>query len=166
MIRYIWRTLPVVARALVAREPGLISRLERRVGLGDLDTNGHMNQAVYAQVMELGRADLLIRSGALKALRRSGLKAAVASQRIVYRRELKRGTRYLVDSRCVGMNGRLLVMQSHLIVGDRVHARADVEVIFFGPGGVLDADTAAERCVALFVEPLRVDDWRLVDAPG
>lgn len=164
MLRYVIRTAPVVARALLSREPTLVSRLERRVALTEIDTNRHMNQAVYAQVMELGRADLLIRSGAILRWRRSGINPVVASQHIVYRRELKRGTRYRIDTRCVGTRDRLLVLQTHLFVGERVHARGDAELIFIGRDGVLDASAVAEVCAGLATSPLTVDDWRVSDA--
>ena len=162
MLTYLKRTLPVLARALASREASLISRIDRRVGLRDIDTFLHMNQAVYAQVVELGRLDWVVRSGAMKRWREQGLSAVVADQRIVYRRELRRGTRYAIDTRAVAMNGRLLVVQGNLIVGERVHARADVELIFFrGSEGVLDADAAAACCEGLIVAPLGVEDWVL-----
>jgi len=165
VIRYVLRTAPVVARALLSRRPSHISRIERTVALAEIDTNRHMNQAVYAQVLELGRADLIIRSGALTRWRRAGIRPVVASQHIVYRRELKRGTRYAVETRCVAMRGRLLVMQNHVLVGDRVHAKADVEVIFIGgDGGVLGPDAAASACDGLLVDPLEVRDWQVVDS--
>ncbi len=161
MIRYIARIAPVVLHALLDRSTPAVSRLERRVGLADIDTNLHMNQAVYAQVMELGRADLIIRTGALRRWRQAGIKPVVASQRIVYRREIKRGARYLLDTRFTGINGRLPVLQTHLLVGDRVHARADVEVIFIGPDGVLDAEQAEVMARPYITAPLDVVDWQV-----
>ena len=159
MLAYLQRTLPLFARAFASRETALVSRIERRVGVRDLDLYLHMNQAVYAQVIELGRADWFVRSGAFARWRRRELTVAVASQHIVYRRELRYGTRYVVDTRAVAMNGRLLVAQGHLIVGDRVHARADVEMIFKGPEGVLDAEAAAGCCEGLLTPALEVEDW-------
>lgn len=122
-----------------------------------------MNQAVYAQVMELSRADWLIRSGALMRWRSQGVKAVVASQRIVYRRELSRNTRYTLDTRALGMSGRLLQFQTNLIVGNRVHARNDTEAIFIGPQGVLGADAAAAACEGLLTKALAIDDWRVTE---
>lgn len=166
MIRYLTRTAPVVLRALLDDTPTNVSRLSRRVRLADIDTNLHMNQAVYAQVMELGRADLIIRSGALRRWRRAGTKPVVASQHIVYRRELRRGTRYTLDTRCTGISGRLPCLQTHLLVGDRVHARADVELILIGPDGVLDAAAAEAQSGWLVARPLAVRDWHLAATPS
>lgn len=161
MLSYLIRTLPLMARAFAGRDGSLVSRVERRVRLHELDVNLHMNQAVYAQVMELGRADWIVRSFALRRWREQNVKPVVASQRIVYRRELARGTRYTLDTRALGMTGRLLRMQTTIVVGAQVHARNDTEVIFIGPQGVLDAPAADALCEGLFVDPLAVDDWKV-----
>ena len=163
MIRYLARSLPVFLRAAATRERTLVSLLERRVGLGDLDVNVHMNQAVYAQVMELSRADWALRSGAWQAWRKARVWPVVAEQRIVYRRELKVGQRYTLDTRAVGFEGRLLSCVTHLLVGDRVHARNDTKFIFSGRRaegtGVLDAAEVEAACRSFLTAPLPVVDW-------
>lgn len=161
MLSYARRTAPAIVRALLKRDGALVSQVGRRVGLGDLDTNMHMNQAVYAQVLELGRVDWIIRSGALRRWRAQGVTGVVASQRIVYRRELKLGTRYVVDTRALRMNGRLLEVQGHILVGDRVHTRCELEIIF-AKGKVLDAEAAARVCEGLPTDALTIEDWRVV----
>ena len=159
MLGYIRRTAPAVARALLRRDGALVSRIERRVGPFELDTNLHMNQAVYAQVMELGRVDWFVRSGVFARWREQGISAVVASQRLIYRRELRLGTRYTIDTRALQMNGRLLEMHSNLLVGERVHARCELELIMLQGGSVLDADAATRACEGLMCEPLAIADW-------
>lgn len=163
MLSYLSRTVPVLLRAFVGGNGQLVSRIDRRVRLRELDINWHMNQAVYAQVMELGRADWLIRSGALVRWRGQGVKAVVASQHIVYRRELGRSMSYTLDTRALGMSGRLLKIQTNMIVGTRVHARNDTEAIFIGPQGVLGAEAATAAAEGLLTTPLAIDDWRVIE---
>jgi acyl-CoA thioesterase FadM len=161
MLAYLARSLPLVVRAALPRDRGLVSRITRRVKLAEIDLNGHMNQASYAQVFELGRVDWFIGSGAWSAFRRQKVGAVVAEQRIVYRRELKPGQRYSIDTRAVRMEGRLLVFESLLLVGERVHAKAEVKLIFIARGGVLSAEDASSLCERYLVEPLAVEDWRV-----
>ncbi len=156
------RTAPVVLRARRARERQLVSQIERRVALRELDINWHMNQARYLQVMELGRVDWFLRSGAEAQLRRQGVKTVVAEQRVVYRRELKLGTSYLIDTRALGVEGRLLRVQSALLVGDRVHALNDTMMIFIGAAGVLKPAEVGPVCEGLTTTPLAVEGWRVV----
>lgn len=163
MLGYLARTVPVLARAAVARRRAF-SDLGFRVSPAQIDLNLHMNQAVYAQVMELGRADWLLRSGAWSLLRAAGVNPVVADQRIVYRRELRALQRYRLDTRAVGVEGRLLHLVGTLIVGDRVHTTNDTHLILVGKDGVWSADRVAEVCGPLLAPPLPVVDWRVVPA--
>ena len=162
MLGYILRTLPIVARAACHRDGRLVSRIDRRVRLGELDPNLHMNQAIYARVAEYGRTDWVIRSRAWTQWRRAGIRPVVAEQRIIYRRELRAGARYTLDTRATAIEGRLLVVECHLLVGDRVHARDDAKLLFTGPNGVLSADAVASCCAGLLTTPLAVEAWRVV----
>ena len=111
MFGYLARTLPVIVRASLHRDGSLVSRLRRRVRLSEIDPNIHMNQAVFAMVTEYGRTDWVIRSRAWTQWRRAGIRPVVAEQRIIYRRELRAGARYTLDTRATAIEGRLLVVE-------------------------------------------------------
>ena len=139
-----------------------MSSLTRRVPVQRIDLNVHMNQAAYAEVAELGRTDWILRSRAWEKWQAQGVKPVVAEQRIVYRRELKPLQRFAIDTRATGLEGRLLRLDSHLLVGDRVHTVVEVKLIFLGPGGVLSAEQVEPLCAPFLTEPLRIEDWRVV----
>ena len=141
---------------------GLVSRVRRRVRLSETDFNMHMNQAAYAQVAEFGRNDWVLRSGLVRTLWRARTKPIMAEQRIVYRRELKPGQRYEMDTRATGLDGRLLKVDAHLIVDDRVHAAIYAKLISIGPGGVLSPEAAQSLLSAFVTDALPVDDWRVI----
>jgi len=162
MLSYVARMLPVAVRSTRRRDGALVSRLRRRVRLGDVDVNGHMNQAAYALVMEEGRMDLVIRSGAFESFGEAGLRAVVGEQRIVYRRELTPLQRFEMDTRMVGVEGRLAVFATHLLVGDRVHARCSAKLLVLNDEGVLSPEATHAACAPFVTEPLVVEDWRVV----
>lgn len=164
MLGYLWRTAPPLLRAALHRDGSLISRIERRVRLREIDPNLHMNQAVYAEVMELGRADWAIRSRAFSRWRAEGVKPVVAEQRIVYRHELRLRARYTIETRALAVEGRLLHMRTLLLRGDQVHASNDAKILFIGERGVLAAPETEALCEGFLVAPLVVEDWRTVAA--
>ena len=131
-------------------------------GLDEIDANLHMNQAAYAQVGELGRTDWAFGSGAWERWKRHRVKPVVAEQRIIYRRELKPLQRYLIDTRAVGVEGRLLAVETHLLVGSRVHARLELKLIFIAAEGVAAPERVAEVNGPLLTDPLAIEDWRAV----
>ncbi|MCB9751539.1 MAG: acyl-CoA thioesterase [Myxococcales bacterium] len=163
MLGYLLRTAPVVLRAARRPHPQLISVLERVVRPWELDLNRHMNQAVYAQVMELGRLDWALRSHAWRRWKAGRAHAVVAEQRIVYRRELTLGARYTIDTRARAVEGRLLALRSYMIIDGRVHARGDAKLIFVGDDGVLAGPAVEALCEGLYPAPLAVEDWRVRD---
>lgn len=159
MLAYLARTLPVIASAIATRDGSLVSSARRRVWPHELDLNLHMNQARYAQVMELSRTDLVLRSGAWQHWRAHGLSPVVAHQTITYRRELTLGQGYVLTSRCVGANGRLAAFETHILVNQRVHAVGEVGLLFVGPDGVLDRASLDPFIAPYTTEPLAVKDW-------
>ncbi len=161
MIGYLLRTAPPLLRAALHRDGALISRIDRRVRLREIDPNLHMNQAVYAEVMELGRADWAIRSRAWDRWRAERVKPVVAEQRITYRHELRLRARYTIETRALAVEGRLLHMRTLLLIGDRIHARNDAKILFIGQRGVLAAAETQRLCEGFLVEPLAVEDWRV-----
>jgi acyl-CoA thioesterase FadM len=154
--------VPVVLRAKMSADRGLVSRLHRRVHLDYIDWNWHMNQSRYAEVMELGRAHWMVQSGSWEAWRAQRANPVVANQTLVYRRELKPLQRFEVDTRAIAVEGRMLHLQSFMLVGDKVHASSDVRVLFVGPDGVVPADQVASMCKDRLHAALPVENWRVV----
>jgi acyl-CoA thioesterase FadM len=167
MIGYFVRLLPIAVRARWQQQGQLVSRIDLRVQLGEIDINRHMNQAAYPRVMELGRTDWFIRSRAWRTWRGQGVNPMVAEQTITYRRELKPLARYTIDTRAVGIEGRFLILESHLLVRDRVHTRGVAKLLFVGPDGVLPAEAVEALARDVLDTPLEVEAWRVVAAtPG
>jgi len=165
MLRMYIRSLPYLLGALARRRDDLVvSRIRSRVHLDQVDLFGHMNQSRYAEHLELGRTDLLVRSGAWQRWRQQGVYPVVARQEILYRRELKPRQRFDVDTRVVGFEGRLLHVRGTMLVADRVHAVGDVYLIFLGPDGVLDEAQMRRHGEGLVTDPLAVTDWRAAAA--
>lgn len=161
MFQHAARTLPLVLRAGFGSRD-LVSRIHRRVRVSQTDFNMHMNQAAYAEVAELGRTDWVLRSGVIRALWRARTKPIMAEQHIVYRRELKPGQRYALDTRATGFDGRLLKVDTHLLVGERVHTAVHTKLISIGPDGVLAPEAAQELLSPYLTEALQVEHWRVV----
>ncbi|MFK7992456.1 MAG: acyl-CoA thioesterase [Sandaracinaceae bacterium] len=161
MLGFLTRTLPLAVRARMNANGELVSRLHRRVLPREVDLNLHMNQAVYAQVAELGRTDWMLRSTFWPHFRDQGTKPMVADQRIEYRKELRTFTAYEATTRATGMDGRLFVLETHLLVGERVHAKITGRLIFIGDDGVLSAEASRGLCERFVVAPLSVRDWKV-----
>lgn len=96
-----------------------VSRLRFTVSPGDIDVNLHMNNGRYLTIMDLGRIDILIRTGLWREMRRRRQTAVVAAQRIRYRMALSPWQRFRLDTRLVGWDDDSLVFEHAMITGHR-----------------------------------------------
>jgi len=121
-----------------------------------------MNQAAYAEAAEIGRVDLFIRSGAWDRWRGDGYNPMAAQQEITYRREIKPLARYAMDTRFIGQEDRFALVRTVFFIGDKVHTVCNLKVMFVGPSGVCSADEVTMLLGDLVVDPLPVENWRVL----
>jgi len=128
-----------------------IARTPFRVSLLDLDVLRHMNNGRYLTVLDLGRMDLMYRSGMWERLQRNRIYPVVAAQTITYRRSLDYRTRFFVETRVVGVDERSVFLEQRFVVRGEVHAVAHVRGRFLRAGG--GTVPVAELLALLGAEP-------------
>ena len=158
---YLLRILFSALRAPRVPTGAIVRRSHHRVWPRHVDFNRHMNQAAYAAVCEEARVPWLLDSGCWPQWRAAGIHPVVAEQTLVYRRELAPFQRFLIDTRAVGMDGRLLVIEQHIIVDAKIHTRNRVKLLFIGPDGVLSAADTTDLCAKLLSSFFTVDSYAI-----
>lgn len=140
-LRLIWVLLSASWRgALVI--PRDASLLHFRVWLHDLDAIGHMNNGRYLTLMDLGRTDLMLRSGLLRAAVRHKWTPIASAVLIRFRREMRLFQPFRLESRIVYWNETLVVIEHVFIIdGGRYDGQAAARALF--KGGLYDRDTKA-----------------------
>lgn len=126
----IWRTLLVTfgARLRVRLGRGLaptaVSRIRLTTLPTDIDVLRHMNNGRYLSLFDLGRWDLLVRTGLVDAMRRNGWYAVVSSETVTFRKSLELWQRFVVESRLLGHDDKALYLEHRAVVDGEVYARA------------------------------------------
>ena len=87
------------------------SELTMRVWLNDLDLNLHMNNGRYFTVMDLGRIDLMIRTGVARWMWRQKWTPVVGSETMRFRRALKPFQRYRLKTRVLCWDERWVFLE-------------------------------------------------------
>lgn len=135
-----------------------------RVWPSDLDTVGHMNNAKYFGLMDLGRVDLMLRSGQHRETTERGWYPVIAAQTIRYRRSLQPFQKFDVRTTLLGTDERGVYFEQAFLVGDELYAQAVVQCRFLrkAGGSVPAADVVAalmdDDAVDLTL-PQWVADW-------
>jgi acyl-CoA thioesterase FadM len=106
-----------------------VSRLGFRVWPHDLDTSLHMNNGRYWTLMDLGRTDLMLRSGLWRAVLQHRWTPVVTSGTIRFRRELRPFRRFWLETRIVAWAETWVVIEHRMTIrrrnrGDVVAAQA------------------------------------------
>ena len=92
-----------------------VSRLEFRVWPHDLDTSLHLNNGRYWTLMDLGRTDMMIRSGLWRPILRHRWVPVVGAGQIRFRRELKAFRAFTLETRILTWSESHVVMEHRLM---------------------------------------------------
>ena len=141
--------LRLILLILSARRAARISLLdEGRIDLTvlptDIDAFGHMNNGRFLSVMDLGRVDLLVRTGFYAVARKRRWFPLVGRISIEYRKQLLPWRRYAIETRIIGWDERWFYLEQVFSLKDQVAAIAGVKaMIRSGHGAVSTTDALA-----------------------
>ncbi|MCW4457021.1 thioesterase family protein [Microbacterium sp. MPKO10] len=137
----ILRTMLVLSRARRAlqrrgpADPYSVSRLNLRVLPTDLDILKHVNNGVYFSLFDLGRFDLLMRSGMWTTFTERGWYPVVASETITFRKSLTLWQRFTVETRILGFDDKAFYLEHRAVVKGEVYTRAFIRARFLKKTG-------------------------------
>jgi acyl-CoA thioesterase FadM len=135
-LRLFWLLITAGLRGAIAIPHG-ISRLNFRVWPHDLDTSLHMNNGRYLTIMDLGRLDMMVRSGLLRAALRHKWTPIASTIKIRFRRELRPFTPFRLETRLVAWDALYVVMeQTFLFAGGERDGQVAAHALF--KGGLYD----------------------------
>ena len=133
----IFRTLVQVIRSRGRSALGLhdVGRVPMRVMPTDLDVLGHMNNGVYFSIMDLGRVDLLIRSGLWPKMRARGYYPVMANETMTFRKSLQPWQKFMLESKIVGYDAKAVYLEQRFVVDGEIFASAMTRARFLKKGG-------------------------------
>lgn len=135
-LRLLWLLLTARRRGTLAL-PGDASRLTFRVWPHDLDVSAHMNNGRYLTLMDLGRLDILARSGLLREVIRHKWTPIASTITIRYRRELRPFQKFRLETRLMFWDEAQVVMeQTFVIDGGARDGQVAARALF--KGGIYD----------------------------
>ncbi len=107
------------------------SVLKFRVWPNDLDFNMHMNNGRYLTVMDLGRLDLILRSGLIKAMLKQKSVPVLGASTIRYRIPLNPFQEYELQTKMVCWDEKWAYMEQRFVIakGDKAGAIAAVALV-------------------------------------
>ena len=146
------------------------SSLPLRVLPTDIDIAMHVNNGMYLSLMDLGRFDLMARSGVWKRMRRRGWSPVVSAETISFRKSLQLRQEYTIETRIIGLDTKAIYFEQRMVSDGEIYARAYIATRLVAKGRpVSQEDILAEFGAppADLVLPGWIHDWRASSAlPG
>lgn len=105
--------------------------LDLRVLPNDLDFNMHMNNGRYLTLMDLGRLDLILRSGLLKMMLKQKSVPILAASQIRYRLSLDPFQKYTLRTQILCWDEKWVYIEQRFLKGKDVAAIGLVKGCFF-----------------------------------
>lgn len=136
-----------------------VAHTRLRVVPTDLDLLRHVNNGVYFSLFDLGRFDLLRRSGLWKQFVDHNLYAVVASETITFRKSLTLWQRFTVESRIIGFDEKAVYMQHRAVVGGEVYAEAFIRARILRRGGGTVPVQEMLELVGSAPESMHLPEW-------
>ena len=101
----------------------------------DIDIARHINNGMYFSLMDLGRFDLMVRSGAWDLMRRRKWTPVVQAEQIAFRRSITLWQAYSIETRIIGLDDKCIWLEQRFVVDGEVYVRGYVATRFLGPDG-------------------------------
>ena len=142
----IFRTLIHLVRSRRRSPLGVhdVGTMRLRVLPTDLDVLGHMNNGVYFSIMDLGRMDLMIRSGTWAKLRARGWYPVMASATMTFRKSLQPWQLFDLETRIVGYDDKATFVEQRFVVDGEIYAQGIAKARFLQKGGTVSLTELAE----------------------
>ncbi|XKF76431.1 thioesterase family protein [Glutamicibacter arilaitensis] len=97
--------------------------LAMRATLTDIDFAGHINNGMYFSIFDLGRFDLMFRSGAWDVIRKNKWSPVVQAETMAFRKSVKLGVKFTQETRVLGMDERCIYFEQRIVVDGEIYAR-------------------------------------------
>jgi len=155
--RLFWLIVTVRRRPRIALHD--VARMNGRVWPSDLDELGHVNNGVYLSMLDHPRLDLLQRSGVWGPMKRAGIYAVVASQTVTYRKSMRLGQKFVIESRIIGYDDRAVYLDQRFVVDGEIYARAYVKGRFIRRTGGVVSTVEVGALTGIDVAAHPVPEW-------
>jgi acyl-CoA thioesterase FadM len=112
-----------------------VGRITMRVMPNDLDLLRHVNNGIYLSLMDLGRMDLMIRTGKWQELGRRGWYPVAASVTATYRRSLRLWEKYTLETKMIGFDEKAMYVEQRFVRDNEVYVNAIMRARFLKKSG-------------------------------
>lgn len=111
----------------------------------DVDVAVHVNNGMYFSLMDLGRFDLMQRSGAWRRARELKWSPVVSAETISFRKSVRLWQKFSIESRIIGIDSKTVYFEQRVVCKGEIYARAYVATRFVSAKGPVTIEQITEE---------------------
>lgn len=142
-LRLLWAMLSWRSRSSLKLNE--VGRRSFRVWPSDLDTFNHMNNGKFLSLQDLGRLDLMHRSGAWARYKKLGWYPVVVASTITYRKSLELWQKFDLETKIIGWDDMAFYIEQRFVVDGEMYTKSVIRIRFLKrTRGILTTDEVAQ----------------------
>ncbi|KAD4060047.1 thioesterase family protein [Arthrobacter yangruifuii] len=157
----ILRTILILFRARRRAKLGFFdtSSVPMTVLVTDIDFAKHLNNGMYLSLMDLGRFDLLVRSGMWDLMKKRGWGPVVNNETISFRKSLQLHQKYSIETKIIGFDDKAVYLEQRMVADGEIYASAVIGTRFVSKQGPVSNAEIFEAVNAVPPADMELPEW-------
>ncbi|MDP2699115.1 thioesterase family protein [Thalassospira sp.] len=130
----------ILARLRPSLNPLALSSVAFRTWPTDLDINIHMTNSRYFALMDLGRTELMLRTGIVRQAFKHKWQPVITISTMRFKRSIKPFQRFTLETQALFWDEKGFYVEQRFVADGKTLALALVKAVFVGPHGVVRPD--------------------------
>lgn len=107
-----------------------VGRRSFRVWPSDLDVFNHMNNGKFLSLQDLGRLDLMLRTGAWQTYKKLGWYPVVVAATVTYRKSLQPWQKFDIETKIIGWDELACYIEQRFVVAGEMYSKSVIRIRF------------------------------------
>lgn len=133
--------------------------LPMRVTLTDIDVSLHINNGMYFSLFDLGRFELMMRSGAWDVMRKNKWTPVVQAETITFRKSVLFNQKFTQETKLIGLDERCIYFEQRMVSGGEIYAQATIATRMVSKAGPVTNEEIIAAVGEKIPEDLVLPEW-------
>lgn len=133
--------------------------LPMRALLTDIDAARHINNGMYFSLFDLGRFELMLRSGAWDVMRKNKWNPVVQAETITFRKSVVFNQKFTQETRLLGFDERCIYFEQRMVANGEIYVQATIATRMVSKNGPVSNEEIIAAVGERVPEDLVLPDW-------
>ena len=133
--------------------------LPMRALITDIDAARHINNGMYFSLFDLGRFELMLRSGAWDVMRKNRWTPIVQAETITFRKSVVFNQKFTQETKLIGFDERCIYFEQRMVANGEIYAQATIATRLISKAGPVSNEEIIAAVGEVIPEDLVLPEW-------